>query len=394
LQNATSCNINIDMISSSHEVAPKYQQVFDSLRREILSGRYRPGEKLPSEADLVKRFGASRITIGRAVRELREQDLIDRRAGSGTYVRSAKSSGLTFGLLIPNLGQTDIFEPMCQGMADASQGGRHALLWGYAEETPSRNEQAWRLCQQYVERGVSGVFFAPLELGAEDALANRRIAVALDKARIPMVLLDRCYLPYPHRSRYDLVGIDNRRAGYLITEHLLQVGSRRIAFVACPHSASTVEARIAGYREALFFHDIPFERSLVRRFDVGDREAVRQFMERELPQALICANDHAAGKLMHALLALGFRIPDQVRIAGIDNAPYSSLLPVPLTTVHQPSREIGMTAMGVMLDRLARPAMPTRDVFLATKLVVRDSCGASKVQAPTAEEPMVDPLAI
>jgi hypothetical protein len=112
-------------------------------------------------------------------------------------------------------------------------------------------------------------------------------------------------------------------------------------------------------------------------------------MERELPQALICANDHAAGKLMHALLALGFRIPDQVRIAGIDNAPYSSLLPVPLTTVHHPSREIGMTAMGVMLDRLARPAMPTRDVFLATKLVVRDSCGASKVQAPTAEEPMV-----
>ncbi len=50
--------------------------------------------------------------------------------------------------------------------------------------------------------------------------------------------------------------------------------------------------------------------------------------------------------------------------------------------------------MGVMLDRLARPAMPTRDVFLATKLVVRDSCGASKVQAPTAEEPMADPLAI
>ena len=118
-------------------------------------------------------------------------------------------------------------------------------------------------------------------------------------------------------------------------------------------------------------------------------------MEGELPEAMICANDHAAGKLMHALLALGYRIPDQVRIAGIDNAPYSNLLPVPLTTVHQPSREIGMTAMGVMLDRLARPAMPTRDVFLAAKLVVRDSCGASKVlQAPAAEEPMADPLAI
>lgn len=101
-------------------------------------------------------------------------------------------------------------------------------------------------------------------------------------------------------------------------------------------------------------------------------------MEREHPEALICANDHAAGKLMHALLALGYRIPEQLRIAGIDNAAYSHLLPVPLTTVHQPSREIGMSAMNVMLDRLAHPKTPTRDVLLAPKLVVRDSCGAGK----------------
>jgi GntR family transcriptional regulator, arabinose operon transcriptional repressor len=384
----------MDMISYSPKAEPKYRRVFDTLRREILSGKYRPGEKLPSEADLVKRFGASRITIGRAVRELREQHLIDRRAGSGTYVRSAKSSGLTFGLLIPNLGQTDIFEAMCQGMADAAHGGYHALLWGSAEESPSRNGQAWRLCKQYVERGVSGVFFAPLALAPEDAQANRRIAIALDKARVPVVLLDRCYLPYPHRSHYDLVGIDNRRAGYLITEHLLQFESRRVAFVAFPYSASTVDARIAGYREALLFHDIPFEHGLINRFDVGDRDAVRQFMERECPEAVICANDHTAGKLMHALLALGYRIPDQVRIAGIDDALYSSLLPVPLTTVHQPSREIGVAAMSVMLERLARPAMPTRDVLLAARLVVRDSCGASKIQASPAKGPRADPLAI
>jgi DNA-binding LacI/PurR family transcriptional regulator len=366
------------MASSSYEVAPKYQQVFDALRREILSGRYRPGEKFPSEKDLVKRFGASRITIGRAVRQLQEHELIDRRAGSGTYVRSARSSGLTFGLLIPNLGQTDIFEPMCQGMADASQVGRHALLWGFAEENALRNEQLWSLCQQYVERAVSGVFFAPPEFAPEDEQANRRVAAALDSARIPIVLVDRCYLRYPNRSRYDLVGIDNRRAGYLIADHFLKLGSRRIAFVACLHSASTIQARISGYREALFFHDIPYEAGLICRFDPGDREAVRGFVEREHPEALICANDHAAGKLMHALLALGYRIPEQLRIAGIDNAAYSHLLPVPLTTVHQPSREIGMSAMNVMLDRLAHPKTPTRDVLLAPKLVVRDSCGAGK----------------
>src|SRR5438094_6184623 len=105
--------------------SPKHQTVFDELRREIASGKYKAGQKLPSEADLVKRFGVSRITAGRAVRDLRQHGLVERRAGSGTYVSSARSNagsarGLSFGLLIPNLGQTEIFEPICQGMTDAA----------------------------------------------------------------------------------------------------------------------------------------------------------------------------------------------------------------------------------------------------------------------------------
>lgn len=366
------------MITAPDEAGPKYRQVLDSLRQELASGLYRSGQKLPSEADLVKRFGASRITIGRAMRELQSLDLIERRAGSGTYARAAHSSGLTFGLLIPNLGQTEIFESICQGMADAAQRSRHALLWGNASETPQRGAQALALCAQYIERRVSGVFFAPLELTAENETINRRIIAALDQARIPVVLLDRGYLPYPERDDHDLVGIDNRRVGFLAAEHLLAQGCRRVGFVALPHSASTVEARIAGYREALFRRGLPLEPRLVRQFDVSDREAARRFMEKETPEAIVCANDHTASDLMQSLLALGYRIPGQVRLVGIDDLRYARLLPVPLTTVHQPTREIGVAAMGVMLERLNQPRLPARDVLLASHLVVRESCGAKK----------------
>lgn len=359
---------------------PRYQQVLSILRKEIASGRYASGEKLPSEADLVKRFGASRITIGRAMRELQNLDLIERRAGSGTYVRAAKTSGLTFGLLIPNLGQTEIFEPICQGMADASQAARHALLWGNASENSKRSEQAWQLCRQYIEREVSGVFFAPLEYTPEDITVNQQIAAALDKARIPIVLLDRCYLPYPERSAHDLVGVDNRRVGYIATDHLLKLGCRRIAFFALPHAASTVEARVAGYQEALFRGGIPTGPNLVQKFDASDRLAVQAFVEAERPEAFVCANDRTAGSLMRSLLALGYRIPDQIKVVGIDNLPFASLLPVPLTTVHQPGREMGVVAMAVMLNRLADPHLPFRDVLLASHLVVRDSCGAPATQ--------------
>ena len=89
--------------------------------------------------------------------------------------------------------------------------------------------------------------------------------------------------------------------------------------------------------------------------------------------AFVCSNDRIAGRFMQVLFAQGRRIPQDVRIVGIDDVNYAGLLPVPLTTVRQPCREIGGTAMKVMLDRLANPKMPARDVLLDCTLIVRES---------------------
>jgi GntR family transcriptional regulator, arabinose operon transcriptional repressor len=263
-------------------------------------------------------------------------------------------------------------------MSEAPQASRHALLWGNLTPDPAtRADQTWKLCQQYIRKNVAGVFFAPLERSAESDETNQRIIFALERAHIPVVLLDRCFLPYPDRSRHDLVGIDHRRAGYMITEHLLKLGCRRIAFLAYSNSASTVAARVAGYREALFVSGVPVEPALVQSLDTGEEDEVRHLMEMLKPDGIIGANDRTAGHLMHSLIHLNYRIPLDIRIVGIDDVEYAKLLPVPLTTVHQPCREIGTAAVGAMLERIARPEMPVRDILLASKLVIRDSCGAS-----------------
>ncbi|MGH9831288.1 MAG: GntR family transcriptional regulator, partial [Blastocatellia bacterium] len=147
--------------SATFENGPKYRQVFESLAKDISSGKYKPGQKLPSEAALVRQFAASRITVGRAVRELKERGLVERIAGSGTYVRSRPISenDTLFGLLIPNLGEMEIFEPICQGMAGAPGASQYGLLWGRTQsEDADREEQAMSLCNQFMERNVSGVF--------------------------------------------------------------------------------------------------------------------------------------------------------------------------------------------------------------------------------------------
>jgi GntR family transcriptional regulator of arabinose operon len=358
---------------------PKYRQIFDRLARDISSGKYAPGQKLPSEAALVRLFGSSRITVGRAVRELKEQGLVQRIAGSGTYVRPRlqKDAGALFGLLIPDLGETEIFEPICQGMAGAPQASQHGLLWGRSDSSGStKEEQALGLCRQFIERNVAGVFFAPLELTPEKDETNLTIATALDKAHIPVILLDRCIFPFPQRSRYDLVGINNRRAGYLATEHLLKQGCRRILFVADLSTTSTVEARIVGFRDALFARNLSIEPHSVQCMVSIANGALRQILDNLRPDGFVCVNDRTAGRLMQGLLALGHQIPREFRIVGIDDVEYAKLLPVPLTTIHQPCREIGQAAMAAMLDRIKNPDMLARDILLDCKLVVRASCGS------------------
>jgi GntR family transcriptional regulator, arabinose operon transcriptional repressor len=351
---------------------PKYQQLLESLSQGIKSGRFQPGAKLPSESALVKQFSTSRITVGRALRELQQAGLVDRFAGSGTYVRAHPASDrgpLLFGLLIPDLGETEIFGPICQGIANASDSQEHGLLWGHVDVTQTKEEQAWQLCQQFIVRQVAGVFFAPLEyeLGAEKA--NRRILAAFAEARIPVVLLDRRLSHTPHKNRTDIVGLNNRQAGYLATEHLIRHGCKHIGFLGHHGSAFTIEERMAGYKEALAANELqmPFAVSS------EDEHSKKQMNEVD---AFVCANDRIAGNMMHTFLSQGLRIPEDIRLVGIDDVRYASLLPVPLTTVRQPCREVGEEALRTMMNRIDRPNMPARDVLIDGELVVRRSCGA------------------
>ena len=369
-------------------VVPKYQAVFDALRRDIESGRLAVGARVPSEADLVVRFGTSRITVGRAVRDLQAQGLVERRVGSGTYVRPRPGTDggeCTFGVLVPDHADIEIFEPLVQGLLAAPDARRHAFLWSGGDATgPDRADAAWDRLQQFITRKVDGVFFAPLEGMPLDDTTNIRIVTALGAAGIPVVLLDRSVYPYPKRGPFDLVGIDNRRVGFAVTEHLVASGARRVAFLGSLSGASTIGARRAGYREAIdvlaadpSLVDVPIPLPI-------DADTLAAYLDRHGPDAIVCAHDRGAARLMHALLALGVRIPDEVRLAGIDDVEYAAWLPVPLTTMRQPVRQIGEAAVAAMLERRAHPERPTRDIFVQCTLVVRQSCGAARQPAAEA----------
>jgi GntR family transcriptional regulator of arabinose operon len=252
----------------------------------------------------------------------------------------------------------------------------NALLWGNIAPGPREKEtQTLELCRQFITQKVSGVFFAPLDLTATNDQTNRAVVLLLEKTGIPIVLLDRSFLLYPERSSHDLVSIDHRYAGYLVTNQLLELGYRCIGFVASRHASQTTESRIAGYREALFRGGIPFDSSLLQALGSDDSHEIVQLMEKQKPDAIICVSDRTAGQVMRSLIGLNYQIPQDVRIVGFDDVQFANLLPVSLTTIHQPCHDIGVAA-AAMLERLSAPNIPTREILLDCRLVVRDSCGA------------------
>jgi GntR family transcriptional regulator of arabinose operon len=359
--------------------APKYKQIYDRLRSAIMNREFSPGEKLPSENELVKQFGASRPTVSRALAQLETESLVDRRAGSGTFVRGEKSTQpLVLGLLIPDLGVTEIFEPICRGISFERSGPSHDLLWG-ATLSPGAplEDQAEQLCEYYLQRKVSGIFFAPLELTARNEESNRRITAAIDEAHIPIILLDRDIYAYPQRSKYDLVAIDHRRAGFVIANHLIEVGARRIVFFSRPHSAPTVAMRSAGVFEAI--HSVAGNNvsGWTECGDPSDLDLVRSMVDRHRPDAFACANDFTAARLMTSLNSLGADIPTQVKVTGFDDVRYASLLQTPLTTIRQPCLELGATALAAMFGRIGNPGMTARDYLLDFQLVIRQSTGSA-----------------
>lgn len=359
--------------------AAKYHEIAGVLRQQIEAGGYGPGDRAPSENALARRFGVSRPTAGRALRELESAGLVVRRAGSGTFVRGreagvrAAGAGRTFGLLVQGLGATEVLDPICTEITRSCQSQGSTVLWGGVDRPSDAVDELARLTQYYLERGVDGVFFAPLETAVERERENVRVARALAAAGIAVVLLDRELLDFPGRSDLDLVGIDNIDAGLRLGEHLIGMNHRRICFLSRPHHPSTTDLRALGVRTSLQQAGVTPVDGWRVSADPLDLDVVRDLLARA--DAVVCSNDLTAALLIQSLQRLGASVPADLAVVGFDDVGYSTLLSVELTTMRQPCHGIARAAVSAMHNRLDHPDMEPRQILLKSALIVRQSCG-------------------
>jgi len=192
---------------------------------------------------------------------------------------------------------------------------------------------------------------------------------------IPMVLFNRVCdeLIVPK------VVIDDYDAALGAVEHLIQTGKRRIAHLAGPDSLITSRKRLKGYLDALKKHKIPIDESLIIPYDLTIGKVkiyIRHLMELKYPpDGLFIANDPAAIEAIRTIKKMGIQIPQQIGIVGFSNDYGSNLIEPGLTTVAQPKRLIGSTAMQLLLDLINKDVSQWKAVTktLDSELIVRNS---------------------
>ena len=224
--------------------------------------------------------------------------------------------------------------------------------------------------KQSLDRGASAFVLITTPITAAHLEATRG-------AKAPLIVVDPLVTPDGSLGEDTLsVGATNWRGGYQATEHLIELGHRRIAFVGAPAQSEPGAERLAGYRSALDAHGLSYDPMLVRPGEIGvaDGRAIRDLLD-ENPDltAVFAANDMVACGVLDAARLAGRSVPDDLSVMGFDDTIASAVSAPPLTTVRQPLAEMGALAIRTCVNALSgtEPAGP--HVQLATSLIVRES---------------------
>ncbi len=196
---------------------------------------------------------------------------------------------------------------------------------------------------------------------------------AVQERGTPLVVIDRII---PNLA-VDSVLIDNARGGWLATQHLVELGHRRIGCIAGPSDLTLSAERVTGYRSALQQAGLAVDETLIVRgnfqYESG-YQVTQQFLARpDPPTAIFACNDLMAIGAINAAVKQGWPAPARLSVVGFDDIRLASYTNPLLTTVAQPKYEMGSMATTMLLERIQRPEMPPVQKLLDTHLVVRES---------------------
>jgi len=327
--------------------------------------------------DIAKDLGVSTVTVSKVLRNHpdvgeKTRQRVLARVKELDYRPNLAARGLVtghtylVGLIVPAL-LHPFFAEVAASVSDALRKEDYYLVLSSSEEDPELEEQE---IDQLLARRLDALIIASCRRTTE-------IFSRIEKQRTPYVLIDRSF---PEFSS-NFVGSDDVEVGILATQHLVDIGCKRIAHIRGPQISPGIQ-RLEGYKKALQQNG----RSVIDEYiifepkgDVGGlqrgAEALRQLLKcKQVPDGVFCFNDPLAMGAVSEAVNQGLRIPEDIAIIGCGNLHYDDSLRVPLSSIDQHSHRIGTEAASLVLNILKSKTPPKlRKILLAPKLIVRES---------------------
>lgn len=356
-------------------MAIKYHRIIDTLKSEILGGKYARRSSFPSIVSVCKRFKISRLTAFKVFDGLKEEGLISSRSGSGTYVTKVGASR-TFGLILPGVSNYEYFQPIATELSQLALKAGYAFLFSNVDSSDpvQLRHNIRELAADYIKRRVAGVVYHPMEFSSEDDTTNAEIVAVFDRAKIPVILLDSDIVPPPKAGNHDVISIDNASAAERITNHLLDAGARNVHVLMLPRWFPNMMNRVRGVICAMALRRRKWSMSNILVAKPDDIVAVRKYMRRRpRPDAFVCQNDEVAAAFKQTLEKLKLKVPDDVMLVGFDGLEISRLVSPPLTTIRQPFEKVANTIFSRLLQRISDPALPPLKMYVPDAVVARVS---------------------
>lgn len=270
--------------------------------------------------------------------------------------------------------ENPFFTSVCRGVEDvASSAGYSVMLCNADGDLAKEQEYISMLSSQ----NVSGVIISPASYDSTDVtpLIERGINILTIDRELPI--------------ECDAVRINNQLGSRIATQHLLSSGARRVACITGPRFASTARDRLAGYIEALEAAGLVAETELQFYADFKDEggyHAIGLLLEMEdPPDAIFVTNNRMTTGALHALKEFNISIPDEVSLVGFDDLPWAEIVSPAVTTVRQPTYEMGTAAARKLIERLEGDVSAPQTIIFDPELIVR----ASSVKTRTIRQPLI-----
>ncbi len=289
------------------------------------------------------------------------------------YERNSLAQGLkkqtsqTIGLIISDI-TNPFFTSVVRGVEDVANARGYSLILGNTDEDLKKEMSYMRLLES---KRADGLIVAV-------TLGNHEYLRSWPAHRLPLVSIDRL----PSGLSIDAVLIDNVAGARQAVEHLITLGHERIGIVTGLSGITTTQERLTGYQQALEAHGIPLDPALIAegdsRIDGGERAALQLLtQEAARPTALFVTNGLMVIGALQAIDRVGLRCPQDMALVGFDDFEWAAVMHPRLTTVCQPTYEIGQKAAELLFERLEKRDAAPQVVRLQPRLIIRESCGAA-----------------